>query len=545
MAAPSHFLHHKDSSGKRAVHTVESSYHVSNRPLQGQYKAQHGATQIERSSLLDIYLDPVNRRKSSIICTIGPSSIDFEVMRDLAAAGMNIVRMNFSHGDYEWHQKVVDTARRVEAENPSRPLAIALDTKGPEIRTGQLKDGLSEVKLIKGSRVTVTTDEAYLKAGDATHIYVDYANLPVVVGAGNTIFIDDGLISLLVLSVSGNKVECEVMNSASLGGRKGVNLPNVSVDLPAMSEKDKKDLTFGVENEVDMIFASFVRKPEDVIAIREHLGEKGKAIKIISKIENHEGVRNFDAILRETDGVMVARGDLGIEIPPEKVFLAQKMMISKCNIAGKPIICATQMLETMTVNPRPTRAEVSDVANAIIDGADCVMLSGETAKGLYPLKAVEMMGQIAREAESALFYRVLHAEIVRMTPTPSPINEAIASAAVAASYQTHAGAIVVLTTSGTTAQLVSKYKPACPIITVTRNRRTARQIHLYRGCYPLWFNEERVEGEWQDDVDARFEAAFALGKKIGVLHSGDVVLGVQGWRAGAGSTNTIRFLMCP
>ena len=391
----------------------------------------------------------------------------------------------------------------------------------------------------------MTVDESKNKSCDENLIYVDYTNMPNVIKPDNIIFIDDGLLSLTVQEINGKDILCEVNNSASLGSRKGVNLPNVSVDLPAMSEKDKKDLTFGVENDVEMIFASFIRKKEDILSIREHLGEKGKFVKIIAKIENHEGVRNFDEILEVTDGVMVARGDLGIEIPPEKVFLAQKMMISKCNIVGKPIICATQMLETMTVNPRPTRAEVSDVANAIIDGADCVMLSGETAKGQYPVKAVEMMGQVAREAESALFYRVLHSEIVRMTPTPSPINDAIASAAVAASYQTHAGAIVVLTTSGRTAQLVSKYKPACPIITVTRNHRTARQTHLYRGCYPVWYEKERVEGEFQDDVDARFDAAFELGKKINVLRSGDVVLGVQGWRSGSGSTNTIRFLVCP
>mmetsp|Transcript_25131 Transcript_25131/g.34720 ORF Transcript_25131/g.34720 Transcript_25131/m.34720 type:complete len:312 (-) Transcript_25131:142-1077(-) len=311
-----------------------------------------------------------------------------------------------------------------------------------------------------------------------------------------------------------------------------------------MSEKDKADISFGVKNEVDMIFASFIRKRSDIIEIRDHLGEEGKRIKIIAKIENHEGVQHYDEILEVADGIMVARGDLGIEIPPEKVFLAQKMMISKCNIRGKPVICATQMLETMTVNPRPTRAEGSDVANAIIDGADCVMLSGETAKGKYPQQAVRMMAKIAREAESSIPYKILHDEILKLQEVPSPVIEAIASAAVAASFQTLASAIVVLTTSGTTAQVVSKYKPSCPIITVTRNRRTARQCHLYRGCQPLWYDVERAD-EWAKDIENRFQTAFDYGFQKGILKSGDLVIGLQGWRKGEGSTNAIRFLVCP
>jgi len=293
-----------------------------------------------------------------------------------------------------------------------------------------------------------------------------------------------------------------------------------------------------------MVFASFIRKREDIIAIRDHLGVDGKDIKIIAKIENHEGVRNFDAILDESDGIMVARGDLGIEIPVEKVFLAQKMMIAKCNAVGKPVICATQMLETMTFNPRPTRAEGSDVANAIIDGADCVMLSGETAKGKYPVEAVGTMAKIAKEAESAIPYQVLYNEIIKLQPTPLPVSEALASAAVAASYHIVAGAIIVLTTSGGTAQMISKYKPACPIITITRNRKVARQIHLYRGCYPIWYDVPRAQ-DWQSDVDNRFQMAFDFGVKQGMFASGDLLIGVQGWRQGTGATNTIRFLVCP
>ena len=519
-----------------------SSYKSVSTMLSGQHKAQFGDTAIERSSHLDIYCDPFSRRKSSIICTIGPSSLP--IMPSLADAGMNIVRMNFSHGEYEYHASVVKAARDTESRNPHRPIAIALDTKGPEIRTGNMKAGLSEICLQEGSTLTLTVDDTKKNECDTSLLYVDYPRLPFVVGRGNIVYVDDGLLSLRVERVEGKEITVKVLNTAVISSRKGVNLPDIPVDLPAMSDKDKKDLTWGVQQGVDMVFASFIRKREDVLAIREHLGPQGKDIKIIAKIENHEGVRNFDSILEVADGIMVARGDLGIEIPVQKVFIAQKMMIAKCNIVGKPVICATQMLETMTYNPRPTRAEVSDVANAIIDGADCVMLSGETAKGKYPVKAVHMMHQIAREAESAIAYRVLHNEVIKLQPTPVPVLDALASAAVAASYQTHAAAIVVLTTSGFTAQIVSKYKPSCPIITVTRNRTVARQLHLWRGVFPIWYDQDRSP-EWHQDVEGCFKAAFEFGLSDGSIHPGDLVIGLQGWRQGAGTTNTIRFLIVP
>ena len=378
------------------------------------------------------------------------------------------------------------------------------------------------------------------KNGDKDTIYVDYTNLPKVISPGGLIYIDDGLISLEVTEVGGDFVKTRVVNSGKLGSRKGVNLPNINVDLPAVSEKDRGDLLFGVEQNVDMVFASFIRKAEDVRAVREVLGEKGAHIKIISKIENHEGVRNFDSILAETDGVMVARGDLGIEIDAQKVFLAQKMMISKCNIAGKPVICATQMLESMTFNPRPTRAEVSDVANAVLDGSDCVMLSGETAKGDYPIEAVTMMANICREAETATFRLPLFNALRDLTKNLSP-SESVACSAVNAATESNAGVIIVLTISGDSSRLIAKYRPRCPIITVTRNPHTARCAHLSRGCHPLYYNKERL-ADWQEDVEARVQAALDMAKAKGLVQVGQPVVAVQGWRGGRGNTNTIRLL---
>ena len=324
--------------------------------------------------------------KTKIVCTLGPTSRDVPVLEALLRAGLSVARFNFSHGSYEYHQETLDNLREA-MKNTQLLCAILLDTKGPEIRTGMLKEG-KPVKIEAGREITLTTDYSFL--GDESTIALSYKKLPQDVSPGSQILIADGSVVLEVLScdVAGGTVRCKCTNSAMLGERKNCNLPGVVVDLPTLTQKDQEDiLKWGVPNDIDFIAASFVRKGSDLDNIRVCLGsEMGQSVKIISKIENQEGLINFDDILTKSDGIMVARGDLGMEIPTEKIFLAQKMMIQKCNLAGKPVITATQMLESMTKNPRPTRAEATDVANAVLDGTDCVMLSGETAAGNFPVQ---------------------------------------------------------------------------------------------------------------------------------------------------------------
>ncbi|XP_043936149.1 pyruvate kinase PKLR isoform X2 [Protopterus annectens] len=515
-----------------------------------QLKAAVADTFLEHLSQLDIDSEPISARNTSIICTIGPASRSVEKLREMIKAGMNIARLNFSHGSHEYHAGSIQNIREAEgsfASSPTdfRPIAIALDTKGPEIRTGLVKGSASnEVELVKGSLVKVTTDDKFKEQCDEKLIWVDYKNITKVVQVGGRIFVDDGLMSLLVKEIGPDYCTTVVDNGGMLCSRKGVNLPGAKVDLPAVSDTDIKDLHFGVGQGVDMIFASFIRKAEDVHSIRKILGEKGKYMKIISKIENHEGVKNFDEILAASDGIMVARGDLGIEIPAEKVFIAQKMMIGRCNRIGKPVICATQMLESMIKKPRPTRAEVSDNANAVLDGADCIMLSGETAKGDYPVEAVKMQHAIAREAEAAMYHQQLFEELRRLTPLSCDPTEVVAIGAVEASFKCCAGAIIVLTNSGRSAALISRYRPRTPIIAVTRNMQAARQFHLYRGVIPALYRESTHE-VWAQDMDDRVNFGIMIGKSQNFFSKGDAVIVVTGWRPGSGHTNIMRVINAP
>jgi len=514
-----------------------------------QLKASKASTHIDYTSNLDIYSKANRMRLSGIVCTIGPVSRSPETLLELIENGMNVARMNFSHGSHEYHGGTIANCRTAaqmykEKHGVDPCLAIALDTKGPEIRTGLLEgdDGRKELELKAGDMIKITTNDEFKEKCTSETLWLDYKNITKVLTPGKRIYIDDGLISVLAVEVGPDFVMGKIENGGNLGSRKGCNLPGTDTDMPAVSEKDKLDLLFGVEQGVDMVFASFIRDAAGVAEVRAVLGEKGKNIWIIPKIENQQGVKNLDEIIACSDGLMVARGDMGIEIPTEKVFIAQKAMIAKCNRAGIPIICATQMLESMVKKPRPTRAEASDVANAILDGADCVMLSGETAKGDYPAVCVRTMAKISREAEACIWNERLFEDLMRAENTADydPAT-AICISTVLSSYKCKASAIIVLTTSGATAHTISKYRPLCPTLAVTRFDQVARQMQLYRGLTPLLYQQER-HSDWSTDVDNRVQMAVDYGKKNRFISTGDRVIVVTGWKQGSGSSNTSRIL---
>jgi len=518
-----------------------------------QQNARESATQVEFVSNLNMYSTANRMRLSGVVCTIGPVSRAPETLLELIENGMNIARMNFSHGTHEYHAQTMENCRIAakmykEKHGVDPSLAIALDTKGPEIRTGLLEgdDGRMEVTLKAGSTIKITTDDAFKEKCSAEVLWVDYKNIAKVMTIGKRLFIDDGLISVKGTEIGSDHFIGVVENDGQLGSRKGCNLPGTDTDLPAVSEKDKQDLMLGLEQNVDMIFASFIRNADGVKQIRDVLGEKGKNIWIIPKIENQQGIKNLTEIIASCEGLMVARGDMGIEIPTEKVFIAQKQMIAECNRAGKAVICATQMLESMVKKPRPTRAEASDVANAILDGADCVMLSGETAKGDFPVICVKTMAKIAKEAEACtwnerMFEDMMRAEAQEAVGSTFDGTTTTAISAVLASYKCKAAAIVVLTTTGKTSHLVSKYKPHCPILSVTRFDQVARQMQLYRGCIPLYYTNERP-ADWMKDVDERVQYAIDFGKRAKFVSTGDNIVVITGWKKGAGSSNTVRII---
>merc|ERR1739844_84803 len=517
----------------------------------GQKKARECSTNIEYVSNLNMYSTANKMRLSGVVCTIGPVSRSPEVLLELIENGMNIARMNFSHGSHEYHAQTMENVRiankmyqEKHGVNPS--VAIALDTKGPEIRTGLLEgdDGRKELLFEAGDTLKLTTDDAFKEKCTKEVVWLDYKNITKVLTPGKRIYIDDGLISVKALEIGPDYVLGEIENGGNLGSRKGCNLPATDTDLPAVSPKDMRDLQFGVDQGVDMVFASFIRDAAGVRDIRKVLGDAGKDILIISKIENQQGVNNIDEIVAESDGIMVARGDMGIEIPPEKVFIAQKQIIAKCNQAGKPVICATQMLESMVKKPRPTRAEGSDVANAVLDGSDCVMLSGETAKGDFPIQCIRTMASLSREAEACLWNSRFFEELMRSDQALAGAMDATKTtsvSAVQASYISQAAAIVAITTSGRTAKICAKFRPQCPIIAVTRFPQVARQMQLHRGILPLFYKEDRLE-DWTNDVEERIQFGVDFGKRNGFIKSGNLIVCITGWRKGAGSSNTIRII---
>lgn len=449
-------------------------------------------------------------RKTKIVCTIGPASDSIEMLEKLMLAGMDVARLNFSHGNHDEHLKRIENIRQA-AKNVGKHVAILLDTKGPEIRTGDLESG--EVELKKGNHLTIVMDDI---VGTEERISVTYHGLVNDVEIGSRILLDDGLIELEVIDKTDKEIHTKILNSGKLGNKKGVNVPNVSIKLPGITEKDAKDIEFGIKHGVDYIAASFVRRASDVLEIRKILEKHGaNDIHIIPKIENQEGVDNVKSILEVSDGLMVARGDLGVEILPEEVPLVQKYLIHECNMAGKPVITATQMLDSMTRNPRPTRAEASDVANAIFDGTDAIMLSAETAAGKYPVEAVKMMHKIALRVEKSLDYE----EILRSRYKESDksTTNAISQAVTFTSLYLDTTAILSATESGHTAKMISKYRPKAPIIAVTSDEKVCRKLSLVWGVTPLL-------GPRAETTDEMLKMTVEEALKAELVKRGDLVV---------------------
>lgn len=465
-------------------------------------------------------------RRTKIVCTIGPASDSVEIIKQLIHSGMNVARLNFSHGTHEDHSKRVELIRQAAGEVGS-VIAIMLDTKGPEIRTGLVEGNTIELKT--GKTIVLTTEQI---TGTAERLSISYQGLPMDVSPGTRILLADGLVELEVVSIETTEILCKIINGGEIGGRKNVNLPGVGINLPAITEKDIRDITFAVEKGFDFIAASFIRSAADVLAVRKVLESRDSDIQIIAKIENHQGVENIDEILKVADGIMVARGDLGVETPTEEVPLIQKMIIQKCNHWGKPVITATQMLESMINNPRPTRAEATDIANAIFDGTDAIMLSGETAAGKYPVEAVAIMDKIAVRTERALGFAEL---LGRKEISPMrTVTDAISYATCSTAHDLGATAIITSTKSGHTARMVSKYRPKARIIAVTPRMEVVRKMSLVWGVLPLLEMET-------SNTDEMISAAIKASLSANLIKCGDLVVITAGIPVGVpGTTNMLK-----
>ena len=467
-------------------------------------------------------------RKTKIVCTIGPASEQEDKLKELILAGMNVARFNFSHGSYEEHRKKFENVLKVSREL-SMPVATMMDTKGPEIRLRDFENGKVELK--SGEQFILTTEEMMGTSEKAT---ITYKNLCQDVKTGSSILIDDGLIEMVVEEIKGTDIICKILNGGFVSNHKGINVPGAILSMPFINEVDKKDIMFGIEMGYDFIALSFVRCKEDVLEVRKMLAAHDSKMKIISKIENMQGIHNLDEILDASDGIMVARGDMGVEIPIEEVPLIQKEMIKKAVLKGKHVITATQMLESMIKNPRPTRAETTDVANAIYDGTTATMLSGETAAGAYPVEAVKTMARIAERAESDIDY---DSRLLRRTDNiQEDITTAISHATCTTAMDLHAAAIITVTMSGFTAEMIARYKPKCPIIGCCVKPKVYRQLAMMWGVTPLLIREE-------DYAQELFREAVASAKNAGLIQAGDRVVLTAGLPLGvAGKTNMIRVI---
>ncbi|WP_288831783.1 pyruvate kinase [uncultured Megasphaera sp.] len=462
-------------------------------------------------------------KKTKIVCTLGPSSQTPEIIENLINSGMNIARFNFSHGTHEEHKKRIDLVRNISKKSQI-PIALMLDTKGPEIRLGSFENGSIIMKA--GQPFTLTTRSLI---GNETIASVNYKDLPKDISIGSHILLSDGLVTLSVERITDTEIHTQILNTGKMSDRKRVAIPGTILNLPAISQSDIEDILFGIDMHMDFIAASFIQKGEDIIAIRKLLEDNHSTIKIIAKIECQTAVQNIDEIIQLSDGIMVARGDLGVEIPAEKVPTLQKMLIQKCNIAGKPVITATQMLESMCANPRPTRAETSDVANAILDGTDAIMLSGETANGLYPIEAVTTMSRVATYTEG--HYPFHHQTQHYAAPTTT---ESIGKGVVKIAEDLHAAAIIASTEKGSTAQMISKFRPSCPIIAVSPHKDIIRTLQLNWGV-------QAILGEPAKNSDEVVHTAIQSALTHHLINVGDLVVLTAGVPVGqSGSTNMIR-----
>ena len=464
-------------------------------------------------------------RKTKIICTIGPASESEEKLKELMLAGMNVARFNFSHGTHEEQLVKYNRVLKVR-EEVGLPVATLLDTKGPEIRLRDFEGG--RVELQAGQLFVLTTDEVM---GTARKASITYKNLINDISVGTTILIDDGLIEMVVEEMTGNNIICRVVNGGFVSNHKGVNVPGAILSMPYISEVDRADILFGIEQGFDFLAASFARTKEDILEVRQILNEHGSKMQIIAKIENMQGINNLEEIIEVSDGIMVARGDMGVEVAMEEVPVLQKKMIKMAVAKGKHVITATQMLESMIKNPRPTRAEATDIANAIYDGTTAIMLSGESAAGLYPVEAVKTMARIAERAEQDIDYR---SRMQRGHKDASDITTAISYATCSVAMDLNAAAIITVTMSGFTANMISRYKPGCTIIGCTVDERVSRQLNLLWGVNPLMLKEE-------EEAEELFADAVEMSKQAGLVKAGDTVVITAGVPLGiAGKTNMIR-----
>jgi len=467
-------------------------------------------------------------KRTKIICTIGPASEKEEVLKELMLAGMNVARFNFSHGNHEEHKRKHDLVKKLNKELGFY-VASLLDTKGPEIRLKDFKEG--KVELVEGQTFTLTTEDIL---GTNEMVSITYKNLKNDIKVGNIILLDDGLIKMVVEKIQDKKIVCKVLNGGPVSDKKGVNAPGATLSMPYISEADRKDIIFGCESEFDFLAASFVRCKEDVFELRKILEENNSKMKIISKIENMQGIRNLEEILSVSDGIMVARGDMGVEVPMEDVPSIQKRMIKLAVAQGKQVITATQMLESMIKNPRPTRAEVTDVANAIYDGTTAIMLSGESASGLYPIEAVKTMAKIAERTEREIDY---NSRLKRSEPTEDmDITTAISMATCTTAINIKASAIITVTISGNTAKMISRYKPSCPIIAFATDEQICRQLNLIWGVCPYLIKSE-------SDTEELFLSVFSEAIRKGHVKKDDKVVLTTGVPLGiSGNTNMIRVI---